>query len=496
MRDQAGEASAMNIVDPILYRCRQCPPAAAISTPGSSLSLVSYARLERFIHNIGNRALREGLHDGHVVAVQVEDQMLHALLLLGLMRLGVAVVSAAANRLPASLRVEAVLSDTPFLGIAGVPRVITVGPGWLEGDGRPVDDKHVCRDGDRTASIILTSGSTGSPKATPISHRMITRRIARQVMSIGNQFMECSRFFSDFGLGNGTCLRMLVYILSRGGLFCLPGKDPMDSLQSFELYKIDCLLAAPGGLGAILKFYEENKQFRSGFRVIYTGGSALQKTLSDRVQARLCRELFYSYGTSETATVAVAPARLVADVQGAVGYILPGVSVHIVDADERILPPGAEGRIRIASSSTVTGYLDDPAQTALSFKDGYFYPGDIGVLSDQGLLVISGRVSEVLNLGGEKICPGVVEEALCRFPGVADAAVFTVANSLGTEELWAAIEARSPFNEQAIRAFCERDLALFQRPAHYVLVERLPRNENHKIVRDQLRQFAARQQAG
>src|SRR5262245_10391820 len=129
----AGQRHPMNIVDPILYRCRQSPPAAAISAPGAALGLISYARLERFIHNIGNRALKEGLRGGHIVAVQVQDQMLHALLLLGLMRLGVAVVSAAANRLPATLRVEAVLSDTPlFLGIAGVPRVITAGHGWLE----------------------------------------------------------------------------------------------------------------------------------------------------------------------------------------------------------------------------------------------------------------------------------------------------------------------------------------------------------------------------
>jgi acyl-CoA synthetase (AMP-forming)/AMP-acid ligase II len=482
----------MNIIDPILYRCKQCPPAAAISVPGASPSLISYARLERFIHNIGNRALGEGLHDGHVVAVHVQDQMLHALLLLGLMRLGVAVASAAASQLPASLRVDAALSDTPlFLGIAGVPRVVIANASWLEGDGHPVDDKHVCRDGDRIAHITLTSGSTGVSKAIGITHNMIVVQMARYVLGLGNEFMTCSRFFSDFGLANVVCLRTLLYALSRGGLFCLPGKDPMDSLQTFELYKVDCLLAAPGGLSGILKFYEEHKEFRSGFRAICTAGSVLQKSLSERVRAQLCPDLLCFYGTSETATVAAAPARMVADVPGATGHVLPGVSVQIVDADDRVLPPGTEGRIRIASSSTVTGYMGDPAQTALSFKDGFFYPGDLGWLSEQGFLVISGRVSEVLNLGGEKVRPSAVEEVLCRFHSVADAAVFTVPNSFGIDELWAAIEARGSFNEQAIRAFCERNLALVQRPARYVVVDRLPRNENLKIARDQLRQFAA-----
>src|SRR5262249_39526431 len=129
---------------------------------------------------------------------------------------------------------------------------------------------------------------------------------------------------------------------------------------------------------------------------------------------------------------------------------------------------------------------------ALALRDGFFYPGDIGSLSEHGCLVISGRVAEVLNLGGEKIRPGIVEEVLCRSPSVADAAVFTVPNSFGIDELWAAIEARGAFNEQALRAFCEQNLAPFQRPARYLLVDPLPRHAKHKIAGDQLRQLAGR----
>jgi acyl-CoA synthetase (AMP-forming)/AMP-acid ligase II len=482
----------MNIVDPILFRCKQCPPAAAISAPGTPLSLISYARLERFIHNIGHRALKEGLRGGHVVAVQVQDQMLHALLMLGLMRLGVAVVSAPVNRLPASLRVQAVLSDTPlFLGIAGVPRVVTANHGWLEGDGSPVDEKHVCREGDRIARIILSTGSTGLPKAVALTHRTVARRINRYIMTAGNKFMECSRLFTDFAVTNDLFMRMLVYVLSRGGLFCLPGNDPMDSLQSFELYKVDCLLAAPGGLGAIVKFYEENKAFNSSFRFVWTTGSPMHKSLSERVRARLCTDLFFSYGAVEAGVIAAAPAHVVADLPGAVGHVVPGVTVEIVDQDDRVVPPGTEGRVRVASPAAVTEYVGDPAQTARSFKDGYFYPGDLGVMNDD-FLVLSGRTAEVFNLGGEKIRPSIVEEVLCRFQGVADAAVFTVPNTFGIDELWAAVEARGPFDEQALRAFCEKNLLLFQRPACYVIVDRLPRNENQKVARDQLRQLVGR----
>jgi opacity protein-like surface antigen len=226
----------MNIVDRILFRCKQNPPAAALSSPGRPLSLVSYARLERFIHNVSRRALKEGIRGGQIVAIQVQDQMLHTLLIFGLMRIGVASISASVLRFPPALRVDVVLSEVPlFLGVADVPRVVIADLGWTEGDGSSVDDKYVCHDGDRIARISMTNGSTGEPKATALTHRMLLRRTERYVMMAGDAFMGCSRFFTDLGLGNGFCTRILIYALSRGCLFCLPGKDAMDSLQSFEL---------------------------------------------------------------------------------------------------------------------------------------------------------------------------------------------------------------------------------------------------------------------
>jgi acyl-CoA synthetase (AMP-forming)/AMP-acid ligase II len=268
------------------------------------------------------------------------------------------------------------------------------------------------------------------------------------------------------------------------------GASPMDSLQTFELYKVQGLFASPGGLSGMLKFYEENPAFRAGFEVIITAGSTLHKSLSERVRARLGTNLLIFYGATETGSIANVSAHAVADRPGAVVYAMPGVTLEIVDAAGRVLPPGQEGTVRVRAPTLVEGYLGDPEQTRASFRDGYFYPGDLGHLAPDGMLILSGRDKEILNLGGVKLRPQQVEDVLAAFPAVEHAAVVGVPNSLGVDELWALIVPRAPLDEAALRAHCAQRLAAMFCPSRYVSVKALPRNENGKLDRARLIELA------
>ena len=119
----------MNIVEAILFQCRQNPPAAALCAPGTALNLVSYARLARFIHNIGRRALAAGIRPGQTVAIQVKDYIFHAAIALALARMGVATLSVADLNVPAGLRVDFVITDTPAAVVnwTGLPIVSDLG---------------------------------------------------------------------------------------------------------------------------------------------------------------------------------------------------------------------------------------------------------------------------------------------------------------------------------------------------------------------------------
>ena len=88
---------------------------------------------------------------------------------------------------------------------------------------------------------------------------------------------------------------------------------------------------------------------------------------------------------------------------------------------------------------SVDGYLDDFAQSETSFRDGYFDTGDIGYVTPDKMLVITGRKKEVLNLGGDKVSPRLIEDALTAFDGVHEAMALSVPNDMGIDEVWALI---------------------------------------------------------
>src|SRR4051794_4506940 len=104
----------MNVVDNILYQCRFQAPALALGAPGSAFSRVSYQRLETLIHNVSRNAANLGLMRGQVVALFISDPVRHAVILLGLTRLGVITFSGRNPRFPDDLKVAAVITDIAF----------------------------------------------------------------------------------------------------------------------------------------------------------------------------------------------------------------------------------------------------------------------------------------------------------------------------------------------------------------------------------------------
>ena len=477
----------MNIVEPILFQARHDPPAPAMCAPGTALGIVSYARLARFIHSVGHRAVRLAIAPGQVVAINVNDHIFHAALALGFMHIGAATVSIGAS-LPPGLRVDVIITDTPeAFGNARKAKVVAVDLSWMSGKGVPVDERHVYRgNGNAICRIALTSGSTGEAKAVGFTHNNQLARLARYNHVFGNAFPQYSRFFSDYGLGSSGGFRHLLYVLSRGGTMFFPGASPMDTLQTFALYKVQGLIASPGGLSGFLTFYDANSDFRCGFDIILSAGSPLPDSLSQRVRARMCSNLIFYYGTTETSTIASAPAHALAGAAGAVGYVTPDVSVQIVDENGTSLPAGKGGAVRVRTPVNVLGYLDGLAENQTGFRDGYFDTGDIGYLTDENMLVITGRKKEVLNLGGDKVSPRIIEDALTGFYGVREAAAFAVPTAAGIDEVWALVVPVDTLDEAALQKHCRQTLAQTHVPARVISVAELPRNANGKIDRQRL----------
>jgi acyl-coenzyme A synthetase/AMP-(fatty) acid ligase len=350
--------------------------------------------------------------------------------------------------------------------------------------------------GDDICRIMLTSGTTGDAKGVAFSHRMLIDRLQHYDVAKGPDFPFYSRVYCDLGLTTAAGFRHLLYMLTRGGTIFFYGEDAISTIQTFDLYKVQAMIASPYALGEYLKFFEEHGEFHCGFEHISAAGGIMSKTLSERVRARMTSNLVCAYGSTEAGSVACAQAHLIANVPNAVGHVAPWITVEIVDHAGQVLRPGKEGLVRIRGPYNVRGYVGDPEATAKAFRGGWFYPGDTGYLTEDKLLVILGREDAVLNIGGDKVGPEAVEQVLTSFAGIEQAAAFSVPDQFGNGELWAAIVAPSAINEGALRTHCGQHLAAMNIPVRFVTVAQLPRNEFGKLDRARLKEGMAPSRSG
>jgi acyl-coenzyme A synthetase/AMP-(fatty) acid ligase len=472
----------MNVVEPILFQARLLPEAPALCAPGRDL--VTYGQLALQMRNVGHRALSFGLKAGDVAVVSIDDPLVHVATVFGLTQVGIIPVLAGRRRPPPGLKIDAVITsgNYPF---ATTARHFTLDFTWLMGSGAIAETIPRGADAsDKICLVSLTSGTTGSPKAIALTHQMVAVRSARYDYLCGPRCSTISRLYISIGLNASFAYYRLVGLLMRGGTAFFRGDNIENTLRSFEAFRVQSMISTPATLAQLLQHCDQYPGIEVQFDSIVSSAGKSTAALIERVRPRLCSQLFLSYGATETGLSATAPAHRIVHIPGAVGYVMPGIEIEIVDAEGSPLPAGEEGIVRIASEFAVDHYAGDPDESAKVFRDGWFYPGDIGSLTSDNLLIISGRQNNVLNVGGGKIAAERLEAALVSFNGISEAAVFVEANELGVEEVWAAIICSDAINIEALRAHLRRRMPPAFVPAHVVTVDALPLNEACKLDRE------------
>jgi acyl-CoA synthetase (AMP-forming)/AMP-acid ligase II len=170
-----------------------------------------------------------------------------------------------------------------------------------------------------------------------------------------------------------------------------------------------------------------------------------------------------------------------ARIPGSVG-LSAGANVRVVDEEWRDTEAGAPGEVVVSGPGLTSGYLANPEANAVSFRDGWFRTGDLGVLRD-GYLYLRGRLKEMILRGGENISPAEIDEVLLSHPAVSEAVCFGVDDETYGQIVEAAVVLASPLTEQELRAHCRRSLAAFKVPGTIRVVEAIPRTPTGKVQR-------------
>ncbi len=474
----------MHVLDALTYHARVCPNDIAVIHRGGHSS---FAELHNSVIAVSARLRHAGLQPGQVLAIYVADPLLHLVLILGAMREALPSFSGHPNfDPPPGVAIAAYACDrqAPFMSGAAV---IAVDAHWLGIDGAPPPQAPRRFAGPQAlARVIASSGTTGRPKAIGLSMALVGSRIAVPTI-FGEHRLAPS--LSLIGLSSSIGFRHCLAQIQIGQAQVLPSPD-IDILSLLRIYGVRSLLGSPVQLNGLVDLVDRGALRFPALQEVRFAGSTLAPAAVARLRSRLCANVSGLYGSAEASGVAYAPAELLQRLPGCAGFMSPWAQVDIVDESDGSLPPGTEGTVRLRSQLAVSHYLDDAPGQSPGFKDGWFYPGDVGVITPEGALRIVGRTAEIINAGGVKVSPDVIANTLLAIDGIAEAAAFGVDHPDRPTEIWAAVVSARPIDERAVIEACRATLSS-RAPHRIVRVDRLPRNAMGKVVTAELQRSVA-----
>ncbi|SNR92705.1 acyl-CoA synthetase [Haloechinothrix alba] len=340
---------------------------------------------------------------------------------------------------------------------------------------------------------LYTSGSTSAPKGVRLD--------SNAVIFGGRQFHDrLSIDDSDVGLAlapvahiAGLLASLLVPLTCGASVVVLPKWDVQKAVALIHEHRITWSLGAAVFLKDMVEEYERRRS--EGLHVLthfISGGANTSPDLIERADA-LGMWAARAYGMTEAAgVIAIAPRGSSLERRASWdGKLADNTEARIIDATGDALPFETEGTITVRGTQLLIGYTDPDINTASFEADGWFDTGDLGMVSADGWVRITGRTKDIINRGGEKFSSVDIEHVLHRHPDIATAAVLAVPNERLGESVCAFIvprtEAESPTSEKLTEFLLDEQLAKAKVPTEWHIVEEIPTTASGKVQKHLLR---------
>ncbi len=495
---------------------RRDPTAAAVTElDGPDDGPVTYAELAGRVAALGGGFLNAGLCPGDRVAILLHNSRDYVDAYLAAIAAGLVVV-------PLNVRLVRddflhMLQDSgtrllvttaeftdrvpELLGLRGLV-VVHADGGGLDGlaeASTPLAGPADAYDED-PATLMYTSGTTGSPKAVVLTHRSWARVAdrAEEVLGLGPD--EVTLHVAPLTHGAGF---LLLPTLRQGGhnLLCR-SFDPARTVDIIDRHGVSGMFLVPSMIRMLLDVLPAGWTPPESLRRLYYAGSPIDAATLREAVERFPSRMIQSFAQMEspmffTVLDAEDHRRAVTEPDSplvrSAGRVLPGVQLQILDDAGEVQPPGEPGEVVARAPQTMWGYWNRPDATAAALSAGWLYTGDIGHLSEDGYLYIVDRRKDMIVTGGSNVYAREVEEVLAHLPQVADAAVIGLPDRVWGEAVTAVLvpaadAAESALDPGAVITACRTSLAGYRVPKRVIWVESLPRNAYGKVLKRQLRE--------
>jgi long-chain acyl-CoA synthetase len=445
------------------------PDRVALVVDGTT---VTYRELDELVERTASALAAAGVGPGDRVALVDLASSLSVATILAAARLGAATAQMNAYLTPGELA-GLVASVDARVGVAGAAfaerlRAALDGPVLEEADVLAADPRPgtvSVGGGDDIALVLFTSGTTGLPKPVSISHGVVADRLAYWTKPIDPDTDPAVDMMSAPIFHIGGTLGLFVSLHQGKQLVLLPKFEAGAWLELVERYRVTQTFVVPTMLVRILDHPRFATTDLSSLRSLSYGAAAAPVELVRRaLDAFPGVDFSNTFGQTETlgAYAALTPDdHRRGDKFGSVGRPLAGVELRIVDPGSGVdVAPGSPGEFLVRAVQNTT--------------DDWMATGDAGWQDEEGYLFLTGRLSDVINRGGEKLGPAEVEDALRTHPAVRDVGVVGVRDPELGERVGAVVVVDGPVTAEDLAAHCATRLATYKVPEYFGFTEELP----------------------
>src|SRR3954452_21197829 len=491
----------MNLASNLLSSARTWPDRPALRLGRDT---VSYRILDEDSDRLAGVLREGGVEPGERIGLMLPNTPEFAVVYYGLLRAGAVVVPM--NPLLKAREVAYYLRDSGARLMfvwgafaseaqAGAKRagaeVIVVDPLTL-GEvlaSAPPAGTLVDRDGEDTAVILYTSGTTGQPKGAELTVSNLIRnseimRTDLILLTPGDVIFGGLPLFHAFGQ---TCT-LNTAVAAGACLTLLPRFDPGQALQILAEHGVTVFAAVPTMYSALLHHRNRDAYDVSSLRLCFSGGAAMPVEVLRAFESAFDCVVLEGYGLSETSPVASFNSPDAERKPGTIGTPIKGVEMRVVDDNGDEVPQGEIGEITIRGHNVMKGYWRRPDATAAAMTDGWFHTGDIGRVDEDGYFSIVDRKKDVIIRGGFNVYPREVEEVMHEHPAVAEVAVVGIPHPDLGEEVGAAVALKpgATATPEELRDFVKDQVAAYKYPREVWIVDALPKNATGKIMKREI----------
>nr|WP_321500379.1 AMP-binding protein [uncultured Dethiosulfovibrio sp.] len=374
----------------------------------------------------------------------------------------------------------------PGLNLAEV-RWSSISP---EGEGGPFRCENCTPSSDDIALLFATSGTTGRPKAVPLTHNNVISDVQQsldKVRMINREdvFLNVLPNFHTLGFVVSGILPLITGCRQAIMPSFMPPERVLDCI---DLSGVTVMVGVPTMLRFLVAGASKAGRRFSSIRLIISGGDRFPPELDRRVEDVFGVPVLEGYGLTECSPVLAVNPDYSSRKLGTAGPILDQVEWQVRSEEGEVLHVGEEGILWVRGPSVVTEYFGTLPGTGDRFEDGWFNTGDVVVVDRSGYVSIMDRASDVIIVGGFNVYPQEVENVLVSFPGVKEAAVVGCSNSMsGQVPLGYVIAEGEDISSSDLIAYCKERLAHYKVPRKIHFVQDLPRNSLGKVLRRVLR---------